>query len=73
MPAALPPEPKQINRWYADTVRSAVPIAFPGDFSGNADIAESADFIGRGSRIRTCDLEYPKLPRYQTALYPARV
>ena len=27
--------------------------------------------IGRGSRIRTCDLEYPKLPRYQTALYPA--
>src|SRR5262249_40218738 len=26
-----------------------------------------------GSRIRTCDLEYPKLPRYQTALYPARV
>jgi hypothetical protein len=27
---------------------------------------------GRGSRIRTCDLEYPKLPRYQTALYPAR-
>src|SRR5882762_7489068 len=28
---------------------------------------------GRGSRIRTCDLEYPKLPRYQAALYPARV
>jgi hypothetical protein len=28
---------------------------------------------GRGSRIRTCDLEYPKLPRYQTALYPAKV
>src|ERR1019366_5796986 len=27
--------------------------------------------IGRGSRIRTCDLKYPKLPRYQTALYPA--
>jgi hypothetical protein len=27
---------------------------------------------GRGSRIRTCDLEYPKLPRYQAALYPAR-
>src|ERR1700722_2779143 len=25
---------------------------------------------GRGSRIRTCDLKYPKLPRYQTALYP---
>jgi hypothetical protein len=26
---------------------------------------------GRGSRIRTCDLQYPKLPRYQAALYPA--
>src|ERR1041384_158721 len=25
---------------------------------------------GRGSRIRTCDLKYPKLPRYQTALFP---
>jgi hypothetical protein len=25
---------------------------------------------GRGSRIRTCDLQYPKLPRYQAALYP---
>src|SRR5262245_13114745 len=27
---------------------------------------------GRGSRIRTGDLEYPKLPRYQAALCPAR-
>jgi hypothetical protein len=27
-------------------------------------------FVGRGSRIRTCDLKYPKLPRYQAALYP---
>src|ERR1700739_2321498 len=26
---------------------------------------------GRGSRIRTCDLQYPKLPRYQAAPYPA--
>src|ERR1700693_4426480 len=25
---------------------------------------------GRGTRIRTGDLEYPKLPRYQTALCP---
>src|SRR3984957_11530702 len=25
---------------------------------------------GRGSRIRTCDLKYPKPPGYQTALYP---
>src|ERR1700685_2066399 len=27
-------------------------------------------FSGRGSRIWTCDLKYPKLPRYQAALYP---
>jgi hypothetical protein len=25
---------------------------------------------GRGTRIRTADLQYPKLPRYQAALYP---
>ena len=28
------------------------------------------DFVGRGSWIRTNDLQYPKLPRYQAALYP---
>src|ERR1700691_4770477 len=31
------------------------------------------DFMGlygRGSRIRTCGLKYPKLPRYRAALYP---
>src|SRR5262245_52376103 len=27
-------------------------------------------FRGRGSWIRTNDLQYPKLPRYQAALYP---
>lgn len=26
--------------------------------------------FGRGSWIRTNDLQYPKLPRYQAALYP---
>src|ERR1700681_1866962 len=31
---------------------------------------EVAVFIGRGSWIRTNDLQYPKLPRYQAALYP---
>ena len=31
---------------------------------------ETLDFIGRGSWIRTNDLQYPKLPRYQAALYP---
>jgi hypothetical protein len=25
---------------------------------------------GRGSRIRTCGLKYPKLPRYRAAPYP---
>jgi hypothetical protein len=28
------------------------------------------DLFGRGSWIRTNDLQYPKLPRYQAALYP---
>ena len=28
---------------------------------------------GRGSWIRTNDLQYPKLPRYQAALYPDHV
>ena len=28
------------------------------------------DLTGRGSWIRTNDLQYPKLPRYQAALYP---
>src|SRR5215217_7750129 len=31
---------------------------------------ELPDFAGRGSWIRTNDLQYPKLPRYQAALYP---
>jgi hypothetical protein len=33
------------------------------------DIEKGEDF-GRGSWIRTNDLQYPKLPRYQAALYP---
>jgi hypothetical protein len=73
MPATLPPnQSKPIGGMKTPFIFS-VPMAFPGDFSGNAEVAESVDFIGRGSRIRTCDLEYPKLPRYQTALYPALV
>ncbi len=35
-------------------------------------LQEIKELAGRGSRIRTCDLQYPKLPRYQAALYPAR-
>src|SRR5882757_10552264 len=30
----------------------------------------SREGFGRGSWIRTNDLQYPKLPRYQAALYP---
>src|SRR6202163_78696 len=33
-------------------------------------IGQVIEFIGRGSWIRTNDLQYPKLPRYQAALYP---
>src|SRR3978361_580136 len=31
---------------------------------------EITTLSGRGSWIRTNDLQYPKLPRYQAALYP---
>jgi hypothetical protein len=31
---------------------------------------ENQSSNGRGSWIRTNDLQYPKLPRYQAALYP---
>jgi hypothetical protein len=31
---------------------------------------DSMALFGRGSWIRTNDLQYPKLPRYQAALYP---
>src|ERR1700722_15016961 len=34
-------------------------------------LRDFSSLAGRGSRIRTCDLKYPKLPRYQAALYPA--
>src|SRR5712671_535299 len=33
----------------------------------------SQQLFGRGSWIRTNDLQYPKLPRYQAALYPDRL
>jgi hypothetical protein len=50
-----------------------VPMVFPTRFSGkiwSCKMQETLDFIGRGSWIRTNDLQYPKLPRYQAALYP---
>src|SRR5262249_8064381 len=54
------------GRHSGDTRRSWV-------FRGKARfiIQHLQSLIGRGSRIRTGDLEYPKLPRYQTALCPA--
>ena len=38
---------------------------FPGRYSKGFK-----GVCGRGSWIRTNDLQYPKLPRYQAALYP---
>jgi hypothetical protein len=35
-----------------------------------APVAPSREMGGRGSWIRTNDLQYPKLPRYQAALCP---
>jgi hypothetical protein len=40
-----------------------------GRFAGRLSV-QVFDFVGRGSWIRTNDLQYPKLPRYQAALYP---
>src|SRR5450755_527878 len=37
--------------------------------SQRKSVGDSKGF-GRGSWIRTNDLQYPKLPRYQAALYP---
>ena len=37
---------------------------------GEGSALRAGALAGRGSRIRTCDLKYPKLPRYQAALYP---
>src|SRR5207247_11275126 len=50
----------------------------PDPFSGmtfifrskRADRSKTGLGVGRGSWIRTNDLQYPKLPRYQAALYP---
>jgi hypothetical protein len=50
----------------------AVPFRFALDaqISGAQEVPILLGFIGRGSWIRTNDLQYPKLPRYQAALYP---
>src|SRR6266550_3557927 len=41
----------------------------PTSESRGKNLRDSTVF-GRGSWIRTNDLQYPKLPRYQAALYP---
>lgn len=50
----------------------AVPFRFALDaqISGAQEVPILLGFVGRGSWIRTNDLQYPKLPRYQAALYP---
>ena len=52
-------------------VRSPSQLGSPGRFNPKKT-QQVIDFIGRGSWIRTNDLQYPKLPRYQAALYPDR-
>jgi hypothetical protein len=62
---ALSPFPKNIFAnfpWASE-------LGFLGRFQG-LEMQEVPYFIGRGSWIRTNDLQYPKLPRYQAALYP---
>jgi hypothetical protein len=44
-----------------------------GRWAAGKPVKCMTDFIGRGSWIRTNDLQYPKLPRYQAALYPDRL
>src|SRR3954454_4268870 len=47
------------------------PITSPTRLSGKIKLfIQALEIIGRGSWIRTNDLQYPKLPRYQAALYP---
>ncbi|MEA2867044.1 MAG: hypothetical protein QOE39_1759, partial [Bradyrhizobium sp.] len=46
-------------------------ISNPASDSGDLKYFNSfGQLRGRGSWIRTNDLQYPKLPRYQAALYP---
>ena len=45
-------------------------FALDAQISGTQEVPILLGFIGRGSWIRTNDLQYPKLPRYQAALYP---
>jgi hypothetical protein len=48
--------------------QNAIRTEAPNDL--RTTINDLNTLAGRGSRIRTCDLKYPKLPRYQAALYP---
>lgn len=61
----------------APRTTAGCPIAVDFDRKGEACITRLAtkylnqmNRFGRGSWIRTNDLQYPKLPRYQAALYP---
>ena len=71
-PGKSPPSPR-----YANSRAKPMTIAEQGknQDSESLRIAEKNGrrfnkITGRGSWIRTNDLQYPKLPRYQAALYP---
>ena len=71
---ALPGKTDASRAIRADSVVTGwSPTEFSHDLanegSRNRTVTSIISF-GRGSRIRTCDLKYPKLPRYRAALYP---
>jgi hypothetical protein len=61
-----PPHPAEPGHraWHPDGVLSG------RESARLIDIRAGPKIFGRGSWIRTNDLQYPKLPRYQAALYP---
>jgi hypothetical protein len=51
-------------------VRPQIVKTPPIEVDGTERLNGFKGLTGRGSWIRTNDLQYPKLPRYQAALYP---
>jgi hypothetical protein len=64
---SVPPSERSQNIF--SNLSTASKLDLPGRFESRKT-QEAIDIIGRGSWIRTNDLQYPKLPRYQAALYP---
>jgi hypothetical protein len=67
LPLACSSQPKATPASMAR--RSKAQFDFLGRLASNL-WDKSLILFGRGSWIRTNDLQYPKLPRYQAALYP---